>query len=56
MYRIPPHRQVCLVLYIEAYIATQEVTLYLVSLEDAFSRKIVGWALDNNIEAVLCRR
>jgi transposase InsO family protein len=29
-----------------SYIDTQEGFLYLASLEDVFSRKIVGWAMD----------
>jgi putative transposase len=35
------------------YIPTQEGFLYLASLEDAFSRKIVGWAMDEHMETAL---
>lgn len=35
------------------YIPTREGFLYLASLEDAFSRKIVGWAMDEHMEAIL---
>jgi transposase InsO family protein len=36
-----------------SYIATLEGFLYLASLEDVFSRKIVGWAMDEHMETVL---
>jgi transposase InsO family protein len=35
------------------YIPTREGFLYLASLEDVFSRKIVGWAMDEHMEQVL---
>ena len=35
------------------YIPTQEGFLYLASLEDMFSRKIVGWAMDEHMEKTL---
>jgi putative transposase len=35
------------------YIPTQEGFLYLASLEDVFSRKIVGWAMDEHMETAL---
>lgn len=35
------------------YVPTQEGFLYLASLEDVFSRKIVGWAMDEHMETVL---
>lgn len=35
------------------YVPTQEGFLYLASLEDVFSRKIVGWAMDDHMETVL---
>lgn len=35
------------------YIPTREGFLYLASLEDVFSRKIVGWAMDEHMEEVL---
>ena len=35
------------------YIPTQEGILYLASLEDVFSRKIVGWAMDEHMETTL---
>lgn len=35
------------------YIPTREGWLYLASLEDAFSRKIVGWAMDEHLEEIL---
>ena len=35
------------------YIPTQEGFLYLASLEDVFSRKIVGWAMDEHMETTL---
>lgn len=37
-------------------IPTQEGFLYLASLEDIFSRKIVGWAMDNHMESTLVER
>ena len=36
-----------------SYIDTLEGTLYLASLEDVFSRKIVGWAMDERMESEL---
>jgi transposase InsO family protein len=36
-----------------SYIDTMEGFLYLASLEDVFSRKIVGWAMDEHMETVL---
>jgi len=38
------------------YIPTQEGFLYLASLEDVFSRKIVGWAMDTSLESQLVER
>lgn len=35
------------------YIPTREGLLYLASLEDVFSRKIVGWAMDEHMEQML---
>lgn len=35
------------------YIPTQEGFLYLASLEDVFSRKIVGWAMDEQMQTTL---
>jgi putative transposase len=35
------------------YIPTREGFLYLASLEDVFSRRIVGWAMDEHMEEVL---
>ncbi len=35
------------------YIPTHEGFLYLASLEDVFSRKIVGWAMDEHMETAL---
>jgi transposase InsO family protein len=35
------------------YVPTQEGFLYLASLEDVFSRKIVGWAMDEHMETAL---
>ncbi len=35
------------------YVPTQEGFLYLASLEDVFSRKIVGWAMDEQMESAL---
>lgn len=35
------------------YIPTHEGFLYLASLEDVFSRKIVGWAMDEHMETTL---
>lgn len=35
------------------YIVTREGFLYLASLEDVFSRKIVGWAMDEHMETCL---
>jgi transposase InsO family protein len=35
------------------YVPTQEGFLYLGSLEDVFSRKIVGWAMDEHMETAL---
>ena len=35
------------------YIPTQEGFLYLASLEDVFSRKIVGWAMEEHMETTL---
>jgi putative transposase len=35
------------------YIPTREGFLYLASLEDVFSRKIVGWALDEHMQEIL---
>ena len=35
------------------YIPTQEGFLYLASLEDVFSRKIVGWAMEAHMETAL---
>lgn len=39
-----------------SYIDTQEGFLYLASLEDVFSRKIVGWAMDAHLETSLVER
>jgi len=36
-----------------SYIDTREGVLYLASLEDVFSRKIVGWAMEDSMETVL---
>ena len=36
-----------------SYIDTLEGVLYLASLEDVFSRKIVGWAMDEHMETAL---
>jgi len=36
-----------------SYIDTAEGFLYLASLEDVFSRKIVGWAMDEQMETIL---
>lgn len=36
-----------------SYIDTREGFLYLASLEDTFSRKIVGWAMEEHLESVL---
>ena len=38
------------------YIPTQEGFLYLASLEDVFSRKIVGWAIDEHMETTLVEK
>ena len=38
------------------YIPTREGFLYLASLEDAFSRQIVGWAMDEHMEQTLVER
>jgi putative transposase len=38
------------------YIDTQEGFLYLASLEDIFSRRIVGWAMADNLETPLVER
>lgn len=38
------------------YIDTLEGFLYLSSLEDTFSRRIVGWAMDDNMETSLVER
>jgi transposase InsO family protein len=38
------------------YIATDEGFLYLASLEDVFSRRIVGWAMADNLETSLVER
>lgn len=38
------------------YIDTSEGFLYLASLEDAFSRRIVGWAMDENMETALVQK
>ncbi len=38
------------------YIDTREGFLYLSSLEDAFSRRIVGWAMEENIETSLVQK
>lgn len=38
------------------YIPTDEGYLYLASLEDVFSRKIVGWAMDTTLESRLVER
>jgi putative transposase len=35
------------------YVPTQEGLLYLAGLEDVFSRKIVGWAMDEHMETAL---
>ncbi len=35
------------------YIPTQEGVLYLAGLEDVFSRKIVGWAMDEHMQTAL---
>jgi putative transposase len=39
-----------------SYIDTAEGFLYLASLEDVFSRKIVGWAMDEHMETGLVER
>jgi len=39
-----------------SYIDTREGALYLASLEDVFSRKIVGWAMDDHMETALVER
>jgi len=39
-----------------SYIDTLEGFLYLASLEDVFSRKIVGWAMDDSLEDSLTER
>lgn len=39
-----------------SYIDTAEGFLYLASLEDVFSRKIVGWAMDEHMETALVKR
>jgi transposase InsO family protein len=39
-----------------SYIDTAEGCLYLASLEDVFSRKIVGWAMDEHMETGLVER
>jgi transposase InsO family protein len=39
-----------------SYIDTLEGFLYLASLEDVFSRKIVGWAMDERMETALVQR
>lgn len=39
-----------------SYIATQEGFLYLASLQDVFSRKIVGWAMSEHIDETLVQR
>lgn len=39
-----------------SYIATREGWLYLASLEDVFSRKIVGWALGERVDEGLVQR
>lgn len=38
------------------YIPTQEGFLYLASLEDVFSRKIVGWAMDEQMDTTLVEK
>lgn len=38
------------------YIDTDEGFLYLASLEDVFSRRIVGWAMDDSLETPLVER
>lgn len=38
------------------YIPTREGFLYLASLEDVFSRKIVGWALEEHMQAILVQQ
>ena len=39
-----------------SYIATQEGFLYLASLEDVYSRKIVGWAMEEHLQTSLVER
>jgi transposase InsO family protein len=39
-----------------SYIATQEGYLYLAGLQDVFSRKIVGWAMDEHLASGLVER
>ena len=39
-----------------SYIATQEGFLYLASLEDVYSRKIVGWAMAEHLQTSLVER
>ena len=39
-----------------SYIATQEGFLYLASLEDVYSRKIVGWAMAEHLQTALVER
>jgi transposase InsO family protein len=39
-----------------SYIETREGFLYLASVEDVFSRKIVGWAMDERLETDLVER
>ncbi|MCP4208905.1 MAG: IS3 family transposase [Shimia sp.] len=39
-----------------SYIDTREGFLYLASLEDVFSRQIVGWAMDEHMESELVER
>lgn len=38
------------------YIDTQEGFLYLASLEDVFSRRIVGWSMDDSLQTLLVER
>ncbi len=38
------------------YIETEEGWLYLAGIEDVFSRKIVGWAMDESLETALVER